>query len=174
MARRGRHSPHLPVLPLEYRQFDPRRRDVLPEPDRNGPGREIRIRVEESYRGRPEWVSVEDESPPGKSPERRCVRNSFHLDKIRAGMSEDRFQEPPREGPVVRQDEKAFAVGVEPADRIDIRRKRAEIAQRAVLPRVRPGRELRQDAEGFVEDESHRLMHWSNVRPARHGGKSGG
>ena len=174
MARRGRHSPHLPVLPLEYRQFDPRRRDVLPEPDRNGPGREIRLRVEESHHGWPECVPVQDKRSLGKPPECRWFGNSFHLDTIRAGMTEDRVQEPSREGPVVRQDEKAFAVGVEPADRIDIRRKRGEIAQRAVLPRVRPGRELRQDAEGFVEDECHGLMHWSNVRPARHGGKSGG
>lgn len=79
-------------------------------------------------------------------------RNPFYLCPILALVGMTRMKKPFVPIRLVAQEQQAFGIRVESADRIDILRK-IEFSQRTVWRTV-PG-ELRQDAEWFVECNKH-------------------
>ena len=84
-----------------------------------------------------------------------CIggRNAFHLRKIFPRVCVARIEKAVNEGAFVGKDEKALAIGVEPAGGIHARGQ-VEAGQR-VPGRAGFGRELREDAVRFVECDEH-------------------
>ena len=79
--------------------------------------------------------------------------DALHLGVIFAWMGMPRIEQAINESAFVREEEKAFAIGVETADRVDARRQ-IEFGECAPVG-AGLGGELREDAVGFVESEEH-------------------
>jgi hypothetical protein len=80
-------------------------------------------------------------------------RGAFNLRPVFAAMGVAGIEQPGVEARFVAEEQQALAVGVEAAERIDAGGQ-AEIGERSPT-RAGLGRELREDAVGFVEREQH-------------------
>ena len=87
--------------------------------------------------------------------ERVLVRVAVDVDLVRLLDAVARMREPVREQPVVREQERAGRVGVEPADRDDARLGGNEIDDGAAALRVA---DRRDDAGGLVQEQVRELL----------------
>ena len=91
MADRITHLPHLPVPAFTQRQPEPGRRHVLPEPDRNRPWTDRRIRVKELRFGRQRPLPLDDHAG-AQLRERILARDALDLDEIGPRVAKLRFE----------------------------------------------------------------------------------
>lgn len=97
--------------------------------------------------------------------QRCCIWRSFHLNQISFRLLQVGMANVMLQPSIIRQQQQAFAVGIEPAGRIDIRNVQ-EIRQRLPLGM---SRKLAHDIEGLIEKyERHGVLVLSDVSGARH------
>jgi len=150
---RGRHPANLPVPTFAKNQANPGRGHVLAEPDRHGPGPKAGWFFDEFDIDRLAWT-VRQAEPSSKLIQRFFCRNPFDLSEIGFGVIEAGIGEAMCEPTVVGQQQEAFAIEIEPADRIDagcvniVRKCRAALGIG----------EFREDAVGFVEKDMSRWL----------------
>lgn len=152
MADGGGHAADLAVLAFDQLEREPAIGNVFSETDG---------RVARWQRGR----GIEQASSAGQGGvvadfhaslelrERGGIGNAFHLRPVFAPVRVGWVEELRVQARFVAEEQQAFGVGVEPAERVDVFRQ-AEFGERAP---ARPGfgRELRKDTVGFVEGEEH-------------------
>ncbi len=154
MTNQRGHPPHLPVLALDQFQTNPTVPNVFAETNRWIPRRDHRLWFQKPG---PAW-----QGPPSlyddaflQLPQRFRGRNSFNLRPVNPPMAVSRVQQSFVELRLVAQQQQAFAVGIEPADGINVLWK-PESGQRSTIRSVR--RELRNHTARFVECDQHRAV----------------
>jgi len=142
------HTAYLPVLALGQFQPEPRGRDRTPVADRHRSWREAGVIGQKFRAGGKRSMSRHDYTGL-QAPQRIRGRNPFHLCQIDARVAMLRIEQPGVQPRIIAQQQQALAVVIEPADRIDIRRKSEE---RKCFPgALLRLRELGEDAVGLVE-----------------------
>src|SRR6266545_698043 len=146
-----RHPAHLAVFAFRQFQINPAIGNVAAEANRRITRRQRRRRLQNPGAT---WQSL---TPPNQDaffqlPQRLRGRNSLHLRPITATMPVSRMKQPLVQLRFVTEQQQSFAVGIEPADGINVSGK-AELRQ---CPRFRALRcELRNDAVRFVKRDEH-------------------
>ena len=101
-------------------------------------------------------VIVDRDAAAGEAGEGIRGRGAFDLRPVFAAMGVAGIEQPRVEAGLVAQEQEAFAIGVEAAERVDAGGQ-AEVGERSPF-RAGLGRELREDAVGFVKHEQHRSI----------------
>ena len=101
-------------------------------------------------------VIVDRDAASGEAGEGIRGRGAFDLRPVFAAMGVAGIEQPRVEAGLVAQEQEAFAIGVEAAERVDAGGQ-AEVGERSPF-RAGLGRELREDAVGFVKREQHRSI----------------
>ena len=151
VADGSRHAPHLAVAALGQLQREPPVRDVPAPADRRIPRRQVGRRIKPPCPRGSHGHAVELHFPRGEAPERVVVGHTLHLHPILAPVPAPRVQELVVEAGLVRQEQEALRVGVEPAKGVD-RPRQAEGGKRAPAG-TGFGGELREHPVGLVEGE---------------------
>ena len=149
MSHRRCHFSHLPVSSLSQRNLNPRGGNALAIPDGHGARRNVGFPAHELDLRR-KGLPVFDHDPIRQPRQRVWGRRSLELGKICAGMLEFRIEQEMLEPTVIREQDEAFAVCVEPPRRVDVLREgpipRKSLSAAAV-------RELAQSAVRFIEKD---------------------
>lgn len=151
---RRRHAPDLSVAPLREDEGDPVIRDGLAETYGRIPWRIGRRRIEKPGETGQGGASLNEEAAAERG-KGGLVGASLDLGMVGAGMGTAGTEEAAGPGRFIAQEEESLGVGVEPPDRIDMRRE-AERGQRIIRGAVRG--EGGQDAERFVKCDQHFLQ----------------
>jgi hypothetical protein len=126
----GRHAAHLAVLALGEFEGEPRVGHGLAHPNRRIAGRHVGRGIDPARHAGERAVVVELESTALEPAERVGGRNVFHLHPILPAMGVARIEQPGVEPGLVAQQQEAFGVGIETAERIDSARK-SKLRERA-------------------------------------------
>lgn len=154
MANGCRHVTNLAVATLRQCDLNPRGRYGFAKANGHGSLPKTRIAFKQFHFRRPCLLAPDHDALPQRF-ESKYIGESFDLNKVRFRMAVAGACQPVLEGGVIRQEKEPLAVGIEAADRIDVRRKRPEIRQRR-FPGL-PG-ELGKDAVGFVKENNQRVF----------------
>jgi hypothetical protein len=130
-----RHAPDLSVAPLREDEGDPVIRDGLAETDGRIAWRIGRRRIEKPGEAGQGGASLNEETAAERG-ECGLVGASLDLGMVGAGMGTAGSEQAGVPGRFIAQEEEALGVGVEPPDRIDMRRE-AERGQRIIRRAVR-------------------------------------
>jgi hypothetical protein len=149
MSHGGCHFPNLPVPAFRERDPEPTGWDGLSETDRFGARREAGLAAQDLHLGRPRAPSLNND-PVSKLRQRLGRWFPLDLNQVRTCVSEPRVQQAVFQLVVVRQEQQAFAVGIEPSDRVDVLREWPEFAERLLAGCTR---ELGEDSVRFVEED---------------------
>ena len=161
MADGGGHAANLAVFPLDEFEGEPRVGNFFSNADRwiaRGDGGRV---VEETRAARERVVVVDGDAAAGEARESFGGREAFDLRPVFAAMSVRRIKEAVVQTRFVGEQKQALGVGVEAAECIDAARE-GEVGERAPA-RAGLGRELREDAVGFVQGEKHGRSNRGNV-----------
>ena len=143
------HAPYLAVAALGEDDFDPGGRDVLAKADRGHARPQLRLRNETDFRR--ERVSIIEPHAAAQCVQRLRARHIFDLRPIGFGQLVFRFGNAGLQGTVVREQQQAFAVVVEPSCCAHLRYRNV-FGERASAFLVG---ELAQDIEWFVDQDEH-------------------
>ena len=113
----GRHLPHLAVAPLGEPQGDPGVGHVLADADGRIPRREPRAFRNGSARAGK--VRLPSMTRPRAGRPGRGIGDALHLHPVDLLQAGGRRGEPVHEGPVVGEQQQAFAVPIQPPGRVD-------------------------------------------------------
>jgi hypothetical protein len=153
VADGGGHTADLAVSSLDEFEGEPGVGDGFSHAD----GRDARgddgSRIEEARATGQRAVIVDRDAATGESGEGLGGGRAFDLGPVFAAVGVARIEEAGVEAGLVAEKEEAFAIGVEATEGVDAGRE-FEVGERAPF-RAWLGRELREDAVGFVEREQH-------------------
>ncbi len=147
------HPADLPVSPFGESDFQPSGGDGFAEADGDGSWGESRVGRQQVHGCREHVPAVEGKRTVGQRVEGVLVWNPFHLSEVCAGVMVPGSEEAVIQQGAVGQQQKAFAVCVESSGGVDIVRKGSEGSQGRVTPRMKTFGELRENAEGLMEEK---------------------
>lgn len=151
MADRGRHPPDLAVAALREGQLDPDIADRFPKTDGRFPQRDDRRRIEQA---RPGGLRAAARNLEAVRKSSQGFGRRLPLDQhpISARVTFLRIEQSGVQIGLIGEQKKALAVGIQPTERINVRRE-AELSQCPVRRTV--GSKLRQHAVGLVKRDQH-------------------
>lgn len=157
----GSHAAHLAVFAFGEFKREPAGGDVVANANRRVPRRDARnferAGIEQRRATRERAMSADHHAAARELRERGRRWDVFNLHVVFARVRTRGIEKAPGEGAFVGKKQQAFAVGIEPANRINMRWQRrgcCDVRKRAPA-RAGLGRELREHAVGFVERDEH-------------------
>ena len=129
MADGCRHLPHLAISPLRESNLQPRCRDALPESYGCFSSWQSWVFLQEPD-FRISCFSPLDHHTRSQFVDSLSARDLFYLSEIGSLVPITRVEQSMLELVVVREKEKSLAIRIEPADRVDVGRKRPQVAER--------------------------------------------
>lgn len=169
VADGGGHAADLAVFSFDEGERDPAVRDFLADADRGDAGRDHRLGSEQMDPGRGAAVALDGQSAAAEEIERAFPGDAFDLGVVGLGLFRAGVEDAGDEIFFITEEEEAFGIAVESADRPDFRRQ-GEIGEGALAGDVRG--ELAEDIEGLVEGDKHGKEDGSGA-PVRQAWRSG-
>lgn len=153
MAHRSGHASDLAVLALDQFEREPGIGDIFAETNGRVARRDVRRRVEQPGAAGESAIIAEIDPAAGELLQGPGGRDAFHLRPVFAAVGALRIEQPGVQAGLVAEQEQAFRIGIEPAERID-RARQSEVRERAPTG-AGLGGELREDAVWLVKSDEH-------------------
>jgi zinc-binding alcohol dehydrogenase/oxidoreductase len=153
MPDRGRHTAHLAVFSFDQCEREPAIGDGFAHTDRRIARRDFGLGIKQARPAGQGAIVVDHDAAAGELGDSFGGRHALDLRPVFAAVRVSRIEEAGVEAGFVAEEKQALAVGIESTERVDPGGQ-AEVGERTPF-RAGLGRELREDAVGFVKREQH-------------------